>query len=569
MQTADAASGAKKPVLQRALSLLTDIRFLRVVGQLVFLALLVFLLAQVWNNILSALEANNLNPNLEFMQNRAGFEIGGAGDYSADDSYWEAFRVGLENTVSVVLAGLVGATLLGILAGILLLSRNWLLRNITRFFVEILRNSPLLVVIFVMFFVVVLSLPQLRDSLTFPQEAIATLPTSWILLGVLALGMWVWLRRADAAKRQFWWTLFASALVTLIVLHTLGGANPDTWGELNGLGALLDVRFLVAALAVGGGLAAILVFLKDEARDAALAVLAGVAAGLAVYYFGVLPNGGLRFETRPIIWLNNRGLTYPEIWATGRFAEWAAFITIGLGFAVAIFFYLRRQTEMTGKPYPRVRIAVLAAVIFTVVGWVIVSSEPVPATIIVQQDGALIEMPVAQALEEDLMTREQALAYATAPLEIVLPERQGLRMGSGDTLSPEYVALLLALVIYTAAFIAEIVRAGILAVPRGQLEAARALGLSYNQLLRMIILPQALRVIIPPMTNQYLNLAKNSSLAVAISFADVYQVMFTVGNQSGQSVTTIIIVMVTYLALSLVISGIMNWINARFQLVTR
>jgi general L-amino acid transport system permease protein len=113
------------------------------------------------------------------------------------------------------------------------------------------------------------------------------------------------------------------------------------------------------------------------------------------------------------------------------------------------------------------------------------------------------------------------------------------------------------------------VRAGILAVPRGQLEAARALGLSYSQLLQMVVLPQALRVIIPPLTNQYLNLAKNSSLAIAISFADVYQVMNTVGNQSGQSVTSIIIVMLAYLVMSLVISAVMNWVNGRFQLVTR
>jgi general L-amino acid transport system permease protein len=85
----------------------------------------------------------------------------------------------------------------------------------------------------------------------------------------------------------------------------------------------------------------------------------------------------------------------------------------------------------------------------------------------------------------------------------------------------------------------------------------------------MVILPQALRVIIPPLTNQYLNLAKNSSLAIAISFADIYQVMNTVGNQSGQSVTSIVIVMLTYLLLSLIISGVMNWVNGRFQLVTR
>src|SRR5690606_14892896 len=115
-----------------------------------------------------------------------------------------------------------------------------------------------------------------------------------------------------------------------------------------------------------------------------------------------------------------------------------------------------------------------------------------------------------------LLTRTDELVYSRVPVEVVLPRQQGLRFASGITLTPEYLALTLALIIYTAAFIAEIVRAGILAVPSGQLEAARALGLSYSQMLRMVVLPQALRVIIPPLTNQYLNLAKNSSLAIAI-----------------------------------------------------
>ena len=117
--------------------------------------------------------------------------------------------------------------------------------------------------------------------------------------------------------------------------------------------------------------------------------------------------------------------------------------------------------------------------------------------------------------------------------------------------------------------IAEIVRAGILAVPHGQIEAARALGLGNQQVLTMVVLPQALRVIIPPLGNQYLNLAKNSSLALAIAFSDIYAVMYTVINQTGQSITGILIIMLSYLVLSLTIAGVMNWINRRFQLVTR
>jgi general L-amino acid transport system permease protein len=131
------------------------------------------------------------------------------------------------------------------------------------------------------------------------------------------------------------------------------------------------------------------------------------------------------------------------------------------------------------------------------------------------------------------------------------------------------MALLLGLVVYTSAFIGEIVRGGIQAVPYGQIEAARALGLSSGQMLWLVILPQALRVIIPPLGNQYLNLTKNSSLAIAIGYADLFLVTQTIMNTSGQSVTGIFMVMMTYLAMSLTISLVMNVINRRFQLVIR
>jgi general L-amino acid transport system permease protein len=204
-----------------------------------------------------------------------------------------------------------------------------------------------------------------------------------------------------------------------------------------------------------------------------------------------------------------------------------------------------------------------------VIGWLVVSAEPLPTAIPVEQDGAAVFVPLEQARTSGALTPEDELLYNSAPLTLTLPERAGLRFSSGVTLDPRYIALLLALAIYTAAFIAEIVRAGILAVPHGQIEAARALGFGNTQVLSMVVLPQALRVIIPPLGNQYLNLAKNSSLALAIAYSDIYAVMYTVINQSGQSVTGIIIIMVAYLVISLTIAGVMNWINGRFQLVTR
>jgi len=143
------------------------------------------------------------------------------------------------------------------------------------------------------------------------------------------------------------------------------------------------------------------------------------------------------------------------------------------------------------------------------------------------------------------------------------PELQGFNFVGGAALTPEFAALLIGLSTYTAGFIAEIVRAGILAVDRGQSEAAHALGLSRARTTRLIILPQALRVIIPPMTSQYLNLTKNSSLAVAIGYPDLVSIANTTMNQTGQAIEGIAIIMAVYLTISLSISAFMNWYNAR------
>jgi general L-amino acid transport system permease protein len=136
--------------------------------------------------------------------------------------------------------------------------------------------------------------------------------------------------------------------------------------------------------------------------------------------------------------------------------------------------------------------------------------------------------------------------------------------------SPEFVALLVGLVTYTAAFIAEIVRAGIVSVPRGQTEAAYSLGLRPGPTLRLVIIPQALRVIVPPLTSQYLNLTKNSSLAVAVGYPDLVAVFAgTTLNQTGQAIEIIAVTMAVYLLISLITSGLMNWYNARVRLVER
>jgi general L-amino acid transport system permease protein len=146
-----------------------------------------------------------------------------------------------------------------------------------------------------------------------------------------------------------------------------------------------------------------------------------------------------------------------------------------------------------------------------------------------------------------------------------VPELQGFNFVGGGALSPEFAALLVGLSLYTAAFIAEIVRAGILAVRRDQWHAAQALGLERRDVLRHVVGPQALRVIVPPLTSQYLNLAKNSSLAVAIGYPDLVSIANTTINQTGQAIEGIAIIMAVYLTISLAISALMNWYNARLR----
>ncbi|SEQ01300.1 general L-amino acid ABC transporter membrane protein [Faunimonas pinastri] len=162
-----------------------------------------------------------------------------------------------------------------------------------------------------------------------------------------------------------------------------------------------------------------------------------------------------------------------------------------------------------------------------------------------------------------------SFAATGAPLHFDIPVKTRFNLNGGSQLGPELVSLLLALAIYTASFIAEIVRAGILSVSHGQTEAAYSLGLKVGPTMRKIILPQALRVVIPPLTSEYLNLMKNTSLAVAIGFADLVAVGGSILNQTGQSVEVVLIWMLVYLGLSLIMAVLMNWYNRKMALVER
>jgi len=254
---------------------------------------------------------------------------------------------------------------------------------------------------------------------------------------------------------------------------------------------------------------------------------------LLFWYNGVLkalPDVRDSYNLPLHIFLNNRGLMMPNpVGHGGEDAMWLLALA-GLAAAIAFRFWARRRQEATGRQAP---------VFLVGLGFVLV-----PALIYV--------------------------LIAGFPYTFDIPQRGRFNLTGGISLAPEFVALLLGLSIYTAAFIAEVVRAGILAVSRGQSEAAYALGLKPGVTLRLIVLPQAMRVIIPPLTSQYLNLTKNSTLAVAIGYPDLVQIFTgTVLNQTGQAVEVVAITMAVYLTISLVTSLAMNVYNARMALVER
>ena len=228
-------------------------------------------------------------------------------------------------------------------------------------------------------------------------------------------------------------------------------------------------------------------------------------------------------------YLNSRGFFLPRfVWGDG---SWLILVGLALGIAMSWFVARQaRQRQMaTGNQFP---------VLWTSLG-------------------LIVGLPLL------------AFLAAGMPLTVEYPQQSTFNLTGGFQIKPEFLSLYLALSVYTASFIAEIVRAGIMGVSKGQTEAAAALGLRSGPILRLVIVPQALRIIIPPLTSQYLNLTKNSSLAVAIGYPDLVAIGGTILNQTGQSVEIVAIWMVVYLGLSLVTSFLMNWFNSRMALVER
>jgi general L-amino acid transport system permease protein len=312
-------------------------------------------------------------------------------------------------------------------------------------------------------------------------------------------------------------TAFIVGLLNTLLVSAIGIVLATIIGFIVGV-ARLSKNFLIAKLAAA---------YVDVIRNIPL------LAQIIFWYFGVLtslPSVRQSISVFGVFFLNGRGLYMPApILQPGFWVIPAAFV-LAIVATFAIARWSRRRQDSTGQQFP---------VIWTGLG-------------------LIVGLPIAAGL------------LAGIPVTWSLAQLQGFNFIGGMDILPEFVALLLALSIYTAAFIAEIVRGGIQAISHGQTEAAHALGLSTTQTTRLVVLPQALRIIVPPLTSQYLNLTKNSSLAVIIGYPELVSVfMGTVLNQTGQAVEVIAITMGVYLVISLVISAFMNWYNRHIALVER
>lgn len=369
-----------------------NVRVLRVVGQVAFVAVVIAIGRELYLNATFQLEARGTELSYGFLDSRAGFSIGESIiSYSAQRDYFRAFWVGVTNAMLVAVVGIVLATILGLIIGILRLSPNWLLRKITQVYVEVIRNIPALVQIVFWYVAVILQIPTIGRSLS---------------------------------------------------------------------------------------------------------------------VFG-------------IAYVSNRGAAIPRVQGGADFGLWGLFVGAGVIGALLVWRWRTKVSDDTGQPSYRTTAALGALVAVAALGYLVLGD---------------------------------AFGIQTPEL--------GLRNYSGGLqISPEFAAILVGLVVYTAAFIAEIVRGSILAVSKGQKEAAEALGLRPGQQLRFVVLPQALRIALPSVTNQYLNLWKNTSLAFLIGYPEIINILVTMTNQAGHPLEIFALLVLIYLSVSLFISLVMNVFN--------
>jgi len=592
-----------------------NVKTLGLLAQIIFAVIVVAAVVILWNNVTSALARSSLPADFSWLNSRAGIPIGERPiPYSPDDPYWRALAIGFLNTLKIALVGVVLASLLGVGIGVARLSNNWLLRQIATWYVEILRNTPLAVQIIFWFTAAIATLPptisapiRLPGGIMFSNRGLAFpmvypgfgfsawLP--WILAGIVLYVVVLVVRRRQiiASDRPglAWPLAFAAFVVVsgagyfvssttasipeqLAVDFNVDRGRGVTFMDENGNGTRergeslygfvpVTVRVSEAALesrssnlteqrGIKPSVLRFPVFEEVEYEGYDVRILGADAERFSVHWFDA-PINGVVFEDR-----NGDG-----IWQEGEEVDEAG---VGFSGVRALLTITGFERELVSDRDGEVRIPN-----FEPVG---VQEEEVEeiedagrAGVSAFGPAALFGTPAAAevgdapALDTTVEIRGSGALVWSRPTVPVSNYQGGFRF------TASYLALLLALVIYTATFIAEITRAGIMAVPKGQTEASKALGLSGRQTFSLIIFPQAVRIILPPMISQYLNLTKNSSLAPLAAYAEIFAISAIVANQTGASVPVTVLIIVSYLVISWFFSFVLNIVNARMAIVER
>ncbi len=585
-----------------------NVKTLGVLAQIVFAAVLVAGAALIYRNVTTALQASSIPANFSFLDKRAGIPIAESPiPYSPENSYGRAFLIGVLNTLKVALVGVLAASLLGVLVGVLRLSRNFVLRQLATLYVETLRNTPLAVQIVFWYTAILTPLPRrvlnatrLPGGVYLSNQGIGLpwayptpyMGTYWPLaLLAVAVGLAVWwlrrrqLRRIDRpgnAAAPAWLALIVVGVAAYLalgrapiapdaaasfraesgVITAFHDGNAD--GELSAGERIL--RFVPLEARVGTGQ------LRAQTQD----LVESRRVVHSTFRFPPFRKGeydavevtfedaeaaasrGLRIDYRSF---PNRGVVYVDRNGNGAYdrgEELSAETSDASGFDATLVmtvhgFHRRLVTDRDGRTrIPR----------FLPEGGAASASQGTNVS-----PAQLFSAPKASAAADQVQADVTLRRYR--PLVWSPPSIPISTYVGGIELTTNYLALLLALIFYTASFIAEIVRGGLQAVDRGQREAAKALGLSDGQTFRLVVFPQALRIILPPMISQYLNLTKNSSLAPLAAYAELFAISIIIANQTGASVPVTVMVIAGYLLISLAFAFVLNIVNARMALVER
>ena len=441
------------------------------------------------------------------------------------DSGVRALIVGAVNTLRVAISGIFAATILGTLIGIARLSKNWIVNRIATVYVETIRNIPLLVQMF-FWSALAISLPDLTDGdlgtywFKVSNKGFAFAWVFWdggfwpwlvFVIAGIVVGRYVsrWRHRVQEETGKTTYPVL-SWFLTVVVFGVIG------WFAWPLLSFLAPVFHAIADFFVS---------LPPIVYPIAVALLAIVGAAVWIRNF---------FESRRTP--AGFGRLTDDDWFRVIFAGLSGLVIAGLAFLIGGF----EVTTTTGESATIAELTGIA--ISNIFDWIGNSFDA-------DQGGT----PLVFQRPEVVVRGAGFVNYGI----------------TGQVMSIPFFAVWVGVTLYTAAFIAEIVRGGILAVSKGQTEAAQAVGLKRSQYLRLIILPQAFRIILPPLGNQYLNLTKNTSLGIAVAFADITAVGFTLINQTGQSLPVVLVWMAFYLTLSLIISAIVNYYNRKMMLVER